>query len=107
MLALIRKTLNPENISAAAEAVALLQRGLRARQTHATRANAASSRSHCIFAADITLHVLQGGAPQTLSSTLTLVDLAGDHTTAVCYDMHDWCFLQPVKCQVCAFCDFA
>lgn len=63
--------------SAAAEAVKLLQRGLRGRQTQATKANAVSSRSHCIFAADLVLHVLQGGAPQALSSTLTLVDLAG------------------------------
>jgi Kinesin motor domain len=69
--------------------VELLQRGLHGRQTQATKANAASSRSHCIFAADITLHVLQGGAPQTLSSTLTLVDLAGGHLPAVCVGLHD------------------
>jgi Kinesin motor domain len=59
----------------------LLQRGLRGRQTQATKANAVSSRSHCIFAADVTLHVLQGGVLQALSPTLTLVDLAGDDAT--------------------------
>ncbi len=65
------------NVCAAADAVGLLQRGLRARQTQATKANAASSRSHCIFAAELELHVMAGGAPQVLTATLTLVDLAG------------------------------
>ena len=81
------------------ETVELLQRGLHGRQTQATKANAVSSRSHCIFAADITLHVLQGGAPQTLSSTLTLVDLAGDHMTAVCFNTHN--LVQVAGRQIC------
>ncbi len=59
----------------------LLRRGLRSRTTGATKANAASSRSHCIFSADLQLDVIAGDAPQTLSATLTLVDLAGGHTS--------------------------
>ena len=54
-----------------------MARGAAARHTSETAANAASSRSHCVFTCTVESKAVEGSVTHIRSARLSLVDLAG------------------------------
>ena len=64
---------------AAKEAVHLVTTGTQNRHVAATKANADSSRSHCVFSCVLERKCTEDGVTSIRTSCLKLVDLAGEH----------------------------
>ena len=63
--------------TAVEEVLSLLAQGLEARHVGQTKMNAASSRSHVIFACNVDCTTVVGGVTSVQTSCINLVDLAG------------------------------
>lgn len=76
----------------------LLAAGQSRRATAATAANAQSSRSHAVFAADVEAHnVAPDGLTRIRFSRLNLVDLAGSFTDVVVTFKKAWSSLECLR----------